>query len=83
MGMREAAARAKLCERIFQPLKLFAILACESDGRLDAFLPFAVQKQPFLRAEAQESLVPNSVVQHSQLLEQLADVTAFGPGTGT
>src|SRR5690349_1137798 len=45
---RERAALAEFSEEIFEPLELFSTFLRDTDNRLNAFLPAAIQKEPFL-----------------------------------
>ena len=79
----ELAGRAECVNLVLETAKLIAILLRESDRRLDSLLPAAVEKQPFLRSEAEIALVPFAIFQHAQIFEELANVDRLAPGTGT
>ena len=71
------SGRTQLVNLIFEPPELLTILFVQSNRRLDSVLPSAIQKQTFLRREAQVSFFPLPVLQNAEFLEQLPNKDGF------
>src|SRR6266568_4415632 len=74
------SALPKIIENIFKALKLIAVCLFKAHGRLDAFLPAAVEKQTLLRRKSEITFFPSAILENTEIFEEFADVFGLRAG---
>src|SRR6266567_523262 len=74
------SALPKIVEKIFKALKLIAVCLFKAHGRLDTFLPAAVEKQALLRRKSEITFFPSAILENTEIFEEFADVFGLRAG---